>query len=78
MGQGQRVDELVISMNRAAETAMPMAKDMLLGAAKSMSVGDAKTILQGGNTAATEYFSRKTREPPSAPVVRYWGKCLGS
>jgi hypothetical protein len=63
MGQGQRVDELVLSMNRAAETAMPMAKDMLVGAVKSMSVSDAKTILQGGNTAATEYFTRKTREP---------------
>eukprot|EP01032_Pedospumella_encystans_P012487 gene12486-14447_t len=63
MGQGQRVDELVLSMNRAAETAMPMAKDMLVGAVKSMSVSDAKTILQGGNTAATEYFNRKTREP---------------
>jgi hypothetical protein len=63
MGQGQRVDELVLGMNRAAETAMPMAKDMLVGAVKSMSVSDAKTILQGGNTAATEYFNSKTREP---------------
>lgn len=63
MGQGQRVDELVLSMNRAAETAMPMAKDMLVGAVKSMSLSDAKSILQGGNTAATEYFNTKTREP---------------
>jgi len=63
MGQGQRVDELVLGMNRAAEMAMPMAKDLLVGPVKSMSVSDAKTILQGGNTAATEYFNSKTREP---------------
>jgi hypothetical protein len=49
--------------NSAAESAVPMAKDMLVGAVKSMSVQDAKTILQGGSTAATNYFSSKTREP---------------
>ena len=63
MGQSQKVDELVLGMNRAAETAMPLAKDMLVGAVKIMSVSDAKTILQGGNTAATDYFNHKTREP---------------
>jgi hypothetical protein len=63
MGQGQKVDELVLGMNRAAEAAMPMAKDMLVSAVKTMSVEDAKTILLGGNTAATDYFNRKTRDP---------------
>ena len=42
LGQSKRVDELVTSMNRAAETAVPMAKDLLVGAVKSMSVTDAK------------------------------------
>jgi hypothetical protein len=63
LGQGKKVDELILGMNRAAENAMPMAKDMLVDAVKSMSVGDARAILQGGNTAATNYFSSKTREP---------------
>ena len=63
MGQGQKLDELVLGMNRAAESAMPLAKDMLVGAVKSMSVSDAKTILTGGSTSATEYFNHKTREP---------------
>lgn len=63
LGQGKKVDELILGMNRAAESAVPMAKDMLVGAVKSMSVADAKTILQGGSTAATNYFSSKTREP---------------
>ena len=63
LGQGKKVDELILGMNRAAESAVPMAKDMLVDAVKSMSVADAKTILQGGSTAATNYFSSKTREP---------------
>jgi hypothetical protein len=63
LGQGKKVDELVLGMNRAAESAVPMAKDMLVDAVKTMSVADAKAILQGGSTAATNYFSSKTREP---------------
>ena len=63
LGQGKKVDELVLGMNRAAESAVPLAKDMLVDSVKTMSVSDAKTILQGGNTAATSYFSSKTREP---------------
>lgn len=63
MGQSQKIDQLVLGMNRAAEHAMPLAKDLLLGAVNTMSVENAKTILQGGNTAATDYFSSKTHEP---------------
>lgn len=63
LGQGKKVDELVLGMNRAAESAVPLAKDMLVDAVKTMSVSDAKTILKGGDTAATEYFSSKTRQP---------------
>lgn len=62
-GQGKRVDELVTSMNRAAEAAVPMAKDILMSAVKSMSVTDAKQILTGGDTSVTEFFAGKTREP---------------
>lgn len=62
-GQGKRVDELVTAMNRAAETAVPMAKDLLVGAVKSMSVTDAKKILTGGDTSVTDFFAVKTRDP---------------
>ena len=62
-GQGKRVDELVTSMNRAAETAVPMGKDLLVNAVKSMSVGDAKKILSGGDTSVTSFFAEKTRAP---------------
>lgn len=63
LGQGARLDELVTSMNRAAEAAVPMAKDLLVGAVKSMNVTDAKKILAGGETSVTNFFSEKTREP---------------
>ncbi len=62
-GQGKRIDELVTSMNRAAETAVPMAKDMLVSAVKAMNVNDAKNILTGGETSVTSFFSEKTRAP---------------
>jgi hypothetical protein len=60
-GQGARVDELVTAMNRGAEAAVPMAKDLLLDAVQSMSVMDAKTILGGGETVVTDFFAGKTR-----------------
>ena len=63
LGQGRRVDELVTAMNRAAETAVPMAKDLLVNAVKSMTVTDAKQILAGGDTSATTFFADKTRDP---------------
>ncbi len=72
LGRGQQVDELVTAMNRAAEQAVPLAKDMLVGAVKSMNVADAKKILTGGDTSVTQFFSEKTREPLSVkflPVV---------
>ncbi len=72
LGQGKRIDELVTAMNRAAEQAVPMASTLLVDAVKSMSVTDAKNILTGGDTAATEFFSAKTRAPLAVqflPVV---------
>ncbi len=62
-GQGKRVDELVTSMNRAAEAAVPMGREVLVGAVKSMSVSDAKSILSGGENSVTQFFAEKTRSP---------------
>lgn len=59
LGMKRQADELVTAMNRAAEQAVPEGKALLTGAVKKMSVQDAKGILTGGDTAATEYF-RKT------------------
>lgn len=72
LGQGARLDELIIAMNHAAETAVPMARDMLVGAVKTMSVQDAKKILTGGDNSVTQFFAEKTQQDLSRqflPVV---------
>jgi hypothetical protein len=60
-GLGAQVDELEVAMNRAAERAAGEAADVLLAAVRSMTLADARQILEGGDTAATEYFRRTTR-----------------
>jgi len=60
-GMRREADELVLAMNRAAEAAVPEAKQLLMDAVRKMSVQDAKGILSGGDTAATDYFRRATR-----------------
>lgn len=72
-GQGQKVDELVVDMNHAAEAAVPLAKPLLINAVKSMSVTDAKNILTGGDTSVTDFFRQKTSGDLSAkflPIVK--------
>ena len=58
LGEGDTVDDLEIGMNRAAERATPQAKQIFLDALKKMAFPDARHILSGGDTAATEYFER--------------------
>ena len=60
VGYGPQIDEFVLSMNRSAEKAAPAAKEIFWGAIKEMSFDDARKILGGGDTAATEYFKEKT------------------
>jgi hypothetical protein len=62
-GQQQRVDDLVTAMNRAAEAAVPEAKALLVAAVKSISVGDARRIVSGGEDSVTRFFADKTRAP---------------
>jgi len=63
VGMGKHADELILTMNRAAEAAVPEAKQLFVDAVKKMSVQDAKGILTGGQTAGTDYFKRSTAEP---------------
>ena len=60
-GMKRQADELVVAMNRAAEAAVPEAKTLLIDSVKKMTLTDAKGILTGGDTAATDYFRRTTR-----------------
>lgn len=59
-GMGRYADELILAMNRAAESAVPEARALFVDAVRRMSVQDAKDILQGGDTAGTAYFRRST------------------
>jgi hypothetical protein len=63
LGQGAKLDELITAMNRAAESAVPLAHDMLISAVKGMNVQDAKNILTGGDTSVTQFFTEKTKQP---------------
>jgi hypothetical protein len=62
-GQQKKVDELVAAMNRAAEAAVPEARDLLMSAIRGMSVQDGVKIVRGGDTSVTDFFVDKTRQP---------------
>ena len=66
VGYGPQVDEFVLSMNRAAERAAPLAKSIFWDAIKQMTFEDARKIFTGGDTAATDYFKEKTTDKLSA------------
>lgn len=73
MGRGDDFDKLEVSINRAAEAAMPEAKQLLIDAVKNMSVQDAKGILSGGDDAVTQFFRSKTEKTLAQkflPVVK--------
>jgi hypothetical protein len=62
VGYGPQIDEFVLSMNRAAEKAAPFAKEIFWDAVGAMTFDDARKILSGGDTAATDYFKEKTSD----------------
>jgi hypothetical protein len=66
IGLDKEVDRFVLSMNRAAEKAAPKAVDIFVKSIKGMSFTDARGILEGGETAATDFFRRKTSAELSA------------
>jgi len=62
VGMGKYADELIATMNHAAEEAVPEAKKLFVDAIKKMSLTDAKGIVTGGQTAGTDYFKRTTTD----------------
>lgn len=59
IGLSQMVDDLELKLNRAAEQATPIAKDLLLSSIKEMTFEDVKKIYKGSDNAATLYFKEK-------------------
>jgi hypothetical protein len=61
-GFQKQVDEFILSMNRAAEAAAPVAARYFGDAIRDMTLEDVRGILTGGDTAATDFFRRKTHD----------------
>jgi hypothetical protein len=73
MGRGKDADELVATMNQAAEQAVPEAKALMVKAVSTMSVEDAKKILTSGDDSVTQFFRSKTAAPLAIkflPIVK--------
>ena len=74
LGVGDQLDQVVTSMNRAAEAAVPESKALLKQALKQMSLQDAKRILTGSDDAATQYFKQTTYAPLKAKFAPIIGR----
>lgn len=87
VGLGSLADNVILSLNRAAEDAAKEAKPIFLAAIKQMTLTDATNILMGSNNAATEYFKKATTAQlmeKFKPVIsaslnkvgatKYWGE----
>ena len=61
-GMGKQADQLIETMNHAAELAVAEAKPVLSDAIRKMSVQDAKGILTGGEDSVTQYFRRTSTD----------------
>lgn len=62
LGMSKQADELIATMNRAAEQAVPEARMLLINATRKLTIEDAKKILTGPDDAATQYFRAQSGE----------------
>lgn len=75
-GYGSLVDDLTLSMNRGAEKAAPLAKDIFWKSIGDMTIGDARTILTGPDDAATQYLRKSSSDPLTKAMKPVIGKSL--
>jgi len=86
LGLNALCDNVIASLNHAAEDAAKEAKPIFVAAIKQMTIADATTILLGDSDAATQYFKRATSDQlmeKFKPVIvnslskvratKYWG-----
>lgn len=78
IGMRGKVNQFVMAMNRAAEQAAPLAKPIFADAIRTLNFNDARGLLSGGDTAITDFFKNKTKEPLSVafrpPVEEAMGR----
>lgn len=60
IGLGSLCDNVILSLNRAAEDAAKQAKPIFINAIRQMTLQDVTNILLGSQDAATQYFKRTT------------------
>lgn len=90
IGMGSLADNVILSLNRAAEDAAKEAKPIFVSAIKQMTITDVTNILLGQQDAATNYFKRVTTSQlmeKFQPVIttslnkvgaaKYWGDAAG-
>ncbi|HEU4669096.1 MAG TPA: DUF4197 domain-containing protein [Dyella sp.] len=68
LGQGAKVDAFELSLNRAAEKAVPQVADIFGNAIRKMTLQDARGILAGGDHAATDFFRRVAGDELTARI----------
>lgn len=62
LGAGKKVDAFELSMNRAAEKAVPMAANILADSVRQMTLQDAIGLVRGSDTSATDFFRRTSEQ----------------
>lgn len=62
LGAGKKVDAFELSMNRAAEKAVPVAAGILADSVRQMTLQDAIGLVRGGETSATDFFRRSSEQ----------------
>jgi hypothetical protein len=77
-GQGKLIDDLVLTMNRAAEKAVPEAASILADSVKAMTLQDAKGILTGPQDAATQFFRKSSGEKINTKMLPIVSKATDS
>lgn len=73
IGLGSKVDEVVLSINRAAEDAAKQAEPIFVSAIKNMGISEAIQIVKGSDDAATRYLAKTTTPELKAkftPVIK--------
>ena len=69
VGMGKYVDDFILSLNRAAEQAVPETAEIFADAITGMSLEDARRILNGPDDAATEYFRKSAGTALNAAIL---------
>lgn len=78
IGLSGPLDDLQLRLNRGAEAAIPQAKTLVIDAVRSITLDDALAILNGGDTAATDFLRRRTEPALREALTPHMRSALAS